>query len=934
MFLFALLGVVVGAFLGDPLLYGVVGLLAGRVIELGRGMGALEHEVTRLRQALAADWERRNAAPGRGPEPAEGERKGKRPGSVRTPVAEPASVLVGKPAPVGEQGVQEGPAVSSVVKAAAAIQRRREDQGPPKVSPVRESAGERGAADQPAPAPLQTLADRFRDWLQSGNLFVRVGILLLFFGVGFLIKYAVEHEILVFTMEMRLAAVAAGGLFLLALGWFLRDRRREYALLLQGAAVGILYLDVYGAFELYHLISAGPAFSLLVLIGLLAAGLAVAQEAPPLAWFGFAGGFLAPVVASSGSDDHVVLFSYYALLNAAILAVAWFKSWRALNLLGFGFTYGLAGVWGVLRYDPSRFATTAPFLALFFLFFVAITVLYAIRQPPRFRGYIDATLLFGTPLLTFAYQVELVRNFEYGIAWSAVAMGAFYLVLALVVRRLGGEGLRLLGQAFLALGVVFLSVAIPFALAEDVTAGIWALEGAGMVWVGARQGRPGARAFGLLLQAGAAVSLVAGYPYPDSVAFLNGLYLGAGMIGIAGCLSAYWLDQEYADRQPWEYGAAPPLLLWGLVWWLGAGIHELSAHHPARELPALFLLYAVLTVVAAEGAASRWPWGLLHRVQTALPAAGIFALFASLGVLSHPAQSGGIWAWPLLFAAVYLVLFRVERRDEHPSLLWGHTAAGLVLAAVLEWELVWRLVEELGLREGWRIAAFALVPVVLLQLVTTLGGWPLARWRFAYGVVLGGVLATAISLWGIWSVDSPGGAAPLPWLPLLNPVDMMLALGLMALFQWWTRLRARFRVQLAWDQEQLVWIFLGSLAFLWINVVLLRAMHHWWGVPYEVVAMFRSVPVQMAVSVLWAVTGVSLLLVARRRASRGVWVAGAVILAAVVAKLFLVDLAARGTVERIVSFLAVGGLLVGIGWFSPLPPRALAERAPNATEGG
>ncbi len=39
-----------------------------------------------------------------------------------------------------------------------------------------------------------------------------------------------------------------------------------------------------------------------------------------------------------------------------------------------------------------------------------------------------------------------------------------------------------------------------------------------------------------------------------------------------------------------------------------------------------------------------------------------------------------------------------------------------------------------------------------------------------------------------------------------------------------------------------------------------------------------------------------------------------------VVKLFLVDLADVGTIARIVSFLVVGGLVLLIGYFSPLPP--------------
>jgi uncharacterized membrane protein len=283
---------------------------------------------------------------------------------------------------------------------------------------------------------------------------------------------------------------------------------------------------------------------------------------------------------------------------------------------------------------------------------------------------------------------------------------------------------------------------------------------------------------------------------------------------------------------------------------------------------------------------------------------------------------GGVLAWPLLACVTWLLLYRVERRDAHGSLAWGHAGAALVLAAVIEWELVWRLTQPLGLVEGWRMAAFALVPLLLLLLVTYGGGWPLARWRFAYGLVVGGVLATALSLWVVWSWGDPGGARPLPWVPLLNPLDLVSLAALISLVLWWRRVGRDWGIRFGAGQPGLIWAFFGGLAFVWINVALLRGMHHWGGIAYEPGALLHSVMVQSAMSLLWGVTGVSLLLAARKWASRGLWIGGACVLAAVVAKLFLVDLAATGTLERIVSFLAVGTLLVAIGWFSPLPPRA------------
>ena len=114
------------------------------------------------------------------------------------------------------------------------------------------------------------------------------------------------------------------------------------------------------------------------------------------------------------------LFKHRAV---AIFAIAWFKAWRALNVLGFAFTFGIGTLWGIDAYEPELFATTEPFLVLFTLLYLAIPVLFAMRvEPPKLRGFVDGTLVFGTPLVAFALQAELVADTEYGLAISAVAL--------------------------------------------------------------------------------------------------------------------------------------------------------------------------------------------------------------------------------------------------------------------------------------------------------------------------------------------------------------------------------------------------------------------------------------------------------------------------------------------------------------------------------
>ena len=84
---------------------------------------------------------------------------------------------------------------------------------------------------------------------------MRVGVIVLFFGVAFLLKFASEH--IEIPIEARLIGVAIGALVMLAIGWRLRLSRPGYGLILQGGAIGVLYLTVFAAFRLYQLLPGG-----------------------------------------------------------------------------------------------------------------------------------------------------------------------------------------------------------------------------------------------------------------------------------------------------------------------------------------------------------------------------------------------------------------------------------------------------------------------------------------------------------------------------------------------------------------------------------------------------------------------------------------------------------------------------------------------------
>jgi uncharacterized membrane protein len=781
-----------------------------------------------------------------------------------------------------------------------------------------------GIAPRPLPDP-----GRVMQWLFGGNTVVRLGIVILFFGVAFLLKYAYEHTQV--PLEFRLIGVALGAVGLLGLGWRLREQRPAYALALQGGGIGVLYLTIFAAFRLYALLPPGPAFALLVAVAVFSALLALWQDSLALAAIGVSGGFLAPVLASTGQGSHVMLFSYYLVLNLGIVAIAWYKPWRVLNLLGFAFTFVIGALWGTRSYRPEFFANTEPFLVAFFLLYVAIPLLYARRQAFTLRHYVDGTLVFGVPLVAFGLQTGLIREYEFGAAWSAFALGAFYLLLASALWKRAGENLRLLSESFLALGVGFATLAIPLAFDGRITSAAWALEGAAIVWVSVRQQRTLARAIGLALQIAAGIAfLVESNAGVGPTPLLNSFFLGCFFIALGGLFCSAYLDRQRAVLQNWEPAAAAVLLGWGALWWAVGGLHEIDRQlrhfEPALRLHAslLFLVasafgFSLLSTRLAWPAA-RWPAYLVLPI-------GALALLKELDRMLHPFADYGWLAWPAAFAIHLVILRRHEPQDEdvHARL----HAVGLWLAVfVVTWEFAWQIDHAVDGQRVWPLIAWAVIPALSLAALDarpTRRIWPLAAHAKSYLLLGAAPLAVFLGAWTVYAnLSHNGDPAPLPYLPLLNPLDIAQALAFVVVAQWLLTLRRQGYAGPA--SAAPLYALFGSALFIWANGVLLRTLHHWAGVPFRLDAMLRSVLVQAAFSLFWSLLALGLMVAATRRAWRELWILGAGLMGVVVGKLFLVDLSNAGTVERIVSFIGVGSLLLVIGYFSPVPPRtALGE---------
>lgn len=1076
---------------------------------------------------------------------------------------------------------------------------------PPVAAPVR----------RPPPPPPVPLRDRLpapiANLIFGGNMLVKLGVLILFLGLAFLLRYTAERVTV--PIELRYAAVALVGAGLLVLGWLLRNKRAGYALILQGAGIGVFYLTTLAAMKLSGLLPASVGFAFLFGVAVLSAALAVLQNAPVLAIVAALEGFAAPVLASTGSNQPVGLFTYLLVLDVGIVLIAWFRAWRVLNLIGFVGTFTLAAGWAHKYYTDDQYATVQPFLIVFFLLFTAIGLLFARRtlfdapvQPAqplatraldtlRRAGRVDSSLVFGTPMVAFGMQVLLMRPWEYGAAFSAMALAAFYLVLGRLVFATQPKGLALLAEAYAIVGVIFGTLAIPLGLEGQWTGAAWAVEAAGMYWLGARQQRVYARAFSFVVFAGAVLKLLEatrldaapGHPLLDgsvigpvlvavsafamwaihrrarldegkgveavaggalpwlgmaaltllpwqwwtppwaaaatavlaSVTFavairfalsplarvsfgmqalaiagfiatlhrtgevVDGRVLESGwqgavaatvialsvlgsaawsmlqahraalargvqpvwstgnvvgvlagvsllhlamlfqlslaqaallwpltatavlwvalrmahfplaalagalqvisalafgatqsagldaagapafaslrfwtpvVLGLAALLAGDWLRDEArprmsepagSARQRWAnaWCAIPVVLwtpvVWGLGWWLFGMLDEsvrvLDRHGLSVYVPAAATAVALVTSALAALVAHRRDWQQLGRATIAtLPGFGLIAAYCIVGgptLFYVPSSALGWIVWPLALAW-HLRLLRAQKQWFEAWVLTPFHVAGFWLFLLLAArECQWQLGRVGAEWSSWQLLGWAIVPALVLWAMRSrvlLQRWPLAEYRGAYLELAATPVAAYLLAW-VWVTNavSPGDAAPLPYVPLLNPLELAQWLVLFALVLWW---RALPTASFARVQPMVAKGAAGFTGLALLTGMVLRTCHHYAGVEWRFDALYASWLTQAALSITWAVCGVVAMVLGHSRRVRTLWVAGAALLGVVVLKLFFVELADRGGLFRIVSFIAVGALLLLVGYFAPVPPKR--EEAQDASE--
>ncbi|WP_109079024.1 DUF2339 domain-containing protein [Aggregatibacter kilianii] len=884
-------------------------------------------------------------------------------------------------------------------------------------------------------------------WFLKGNPILKVGAVILFLGLSFLLRFASEH--ISFSVESRYVSVAVTGVICSLVGWRLRNTRREYGLTLQGLGIGVLYLTSLATFKLHQLLPVSLVFLFQVVLVAIMVVLALVQNARILAQVALIGGLASPALLSDGSGNYLVLFSYLALLNTSIAVVAWFKSWRSLNLIGFVGSTILVGGWGAQHYQPELYLVCQLFLAYYLALYTFIVWRFAMLQPAESSelseqynnatlgqlihywlngvkqvGVLDSSLLVGSAISSFAMQYGIAHDFTNGMLYSGLGFGLFYGICGFVINR--NAKLHIVAHAMFALSLVFFTIGLSNFFSEQrKTVVLWSLEAELIYGFGIYQKSPVARLSALLffipvsllthifygnltnsfsvIALGFAIAIAWQY-YRSQVSALwekaatgtifaislSALAFKPSLMHTLGYISAFasvlltaalavicaliqwrWFNRlltifatvilfiTLIPLNFFFFEQNTETLLFALLgiiaWFIGWSSANPKYRHTNFAGAASFLglidvivggflifqalmnvafldealiigrniviLFALLSLFAKIS-----QWQLVNKVQLAyLP----FFTLVSIGfyIPEIVVTAENIYDWLLILLAAcalhYLILWQLRNMASvlHDKIktYWHLLGLNLFIINFILFCIKWA--EFKALTDAWSMLSFALVPLMTFGILMRCRHY-LQQRNLESVYLQQGILPTLLFLAG-WlvfgNIISDGTSAPLPYLPILNPLELASLATIYLLWKWQT-----LYVPAQYKKHALA--AMAGIGLFMVSVMVMRVWHHYDGIEWRLATLLASFGLQATLSVIWTLCAIALMLKGNRSGQQPIWFSGAALISLVVIKLFLVELGNSGGVARIVSFIVVGLLLLIVGYFAPLPPKNKAAQ--------
>ncbi len=547
----------------------------------------------------------------------------------------------------------------------------------------------------------------------GAQVFNRIGIVALLFAAALGLKLAIDNHWIGPVGRILIGLVAGAGVVV----WSERFRRKgfpAFSYSLKAVGTGVLYLSLWAAFQLYHLLPPAAALIAMILVTAWNAYMAWVQDAELLAAYAVAGGLATPLLLSTGGNHEIFFFTYLLAIDIATVFLVRLKPWPRLLLGVFPATAAYFIGWYWQFFAGPAFAVTTIFVGLFFVVFVSASVGSSAESAEVAHGFLrrigNQTRDILLPLANAAfvslalYSVMQDSERHWFLPWLMLILAAAYLLITRLPQSVVPAAIHL------SLAVVFLTIAIPLKASGHWITVAWLVEGVALLWVATRinsthDHRQVANAGGVL----------------------RWLSAGSFVLGLGGLISVSFWFEAGISLPFFNHSLATALIgvaAFGAAAWLAE-----QARSPASKLESAWSQYAFASLVAIDAIAVLLS---LREIVT-----------SRYGSQSHPAFSNADFGMALvgigILGAVAWVARRLMPVDE-TALLRAQLSGGSViainliaiLAGVREIGALWPVsvaAPELELQRALAVSAFLMVYGAILLAV---GFWrrsAFIRWQ-------------------------------------------------------------------------------------------------------------------------------------------------------------------------------------------------------------
>jgi uncharacterized membrane protein len=330
-------------------------------------------------------------------------------------------------------------------------------------------------SDSPADAPALDLESQI-----AGRWMNRIGLVAVAIGVSYFLKYAIDSDWIGPAGQVAIGLLIGAGL--IALGpVFLRRGLVYFADGITGLGAAVLYLSLWAAGSYYTLISQAASFVAMIVVTAAILTIAIGRNSQRVAVIAMIGGFMTPALVSTGRDAQVVLFSYLALHNSALLVLSRTRDWRFLELPALAFTQMYFWAWYGRFYTSERLVSTLAFATLFFVQFAAVPIVRSRRTGSLYPEQALLLVVNAALILLICYET-LWPEHRWTLAFATLLLAAVHLAFARAVP--GGVSLPRL--IFAGLALTYVTLAVPISLSARWITLAWAIEAAVIMWTGFR----------------------------------------------------------------------------------------------------------------------------------------------------------------------------------------------------------------------------------------------------------------------------------------------------------------------------------------------------------------------------------------------------------------------------------------------------------------